>query len=212
MPAVPLFAVQAGLAAAGSLANYFSNKKALEKAKKKTPSEKAYKQRLKTEAEQGDPLLAEQKSEILGDIKQQGAQATQGAIGQSITQGLENSVIAQELRRKADLDTLKQVATVSKDLARQNAQYKRDAQTRLDTFNMQRDSMLRDLALKKTEMTGQLVSNLADTASSAFGGYQDWNTPTMSKVGDMYETRHQGKTTYSYLGTDGKPRDYKPGK
>lgn len=200
--AVPPFAVAAGLSAAGSLANYFSNKKALEKAQKKTPSEKAYKQRLKTEAEKGDPLLAEQKSEILGDIKQQGAQATQGAIAQSITQGLENSVIAQELRRKADLDTLKQVATVSKDLARQNAQYKRDAQTRLDTFNMQRDSMLRDLALKKTEMTGQLVSNLANTASSAYGSYQDWNTPQLSRTGDVYQSTRRGETETFYYDKD----------
>ena len=149
---------------------YDQSMEGIAQAKIETPSETAYRDRLKKETTEGDPLFGEQKREILGDIRQQGYQGQQAAISQAIGQGLENSIVAQELRRRANLDTLKQVSKVSKDLAMRNAQYKRDAQTRLDSFNMQRDAMLRSLTMKETEAGIAQTQGIANAWSTAMGG------------------------------------------
>ena len=74
-----------------------------------TPAERDYVQRRRKIMAEGDPMLKEQFQQATGTIRQQGSFMRQRAQGQAIQQGLEGSIVAQELRRKVDKDVLTSV-------------------------------------------------------------------------------------------------------
>ncbi len=152
-----------------------------------TPEERDYARRQRKIAEHGDPsvdaLYQKQSNRVTSNIRQTGAAQRNMAVGQAVNQGLENSIISQELRRKADTATLKQVADSAERIAEANAaaqlDAKRGAQGRLDQFQLNRSSMLRNLAMQRptdagleAQAIGTVGSGLVSAAAGAYSGYQ----------------------------------------
>ena len=175
----------------GLESSYNTRHMALNKAMEMTPAEQKYFDRLSKESTKGDPYLFEQQQLRTQPIHQQGQFARQRATGQAIQQGLENSIVANELRRQVDSDTLKQLAKESDKLALHNKQYKRKAQQREDSARMQRAGRLQQLALQQANLSAdhqmqmagldaqseigqaQAMSNLYTAGTSIAGGYYD---------------------------------------
>ena len=82
-----------------------------------TPAERDYVQRRRQIISEGDPLLKQQFNEASGAIRQQGVFGRQRAQSQAIQQGLENSIVAQELRRKVDKDVLDSISQQARQFA-----------------------------------------------------------------------------------------------
>ena len=101
--------------------------------------------------EEGDPmanqLYQEELSRVTGAIRGQGTQGIQRAQGQAIQQGLEGSIVARDLVRQTDRDTLKLLSETARDMALKNQReqmgFKRDAQGRLDRLNLSVDDRKR---------------------------------------------------------------------
>ena len=138
---------------------------------KDTPEEIAYRKRLEERADLGDPDLGKRQRMMMSPILQHGQTARAGATGLAIRQGLENSIIAHEIRNKIDKQTLQSVTTMAEKIAMYNDQYKRGYEDKLDAYKMQRSQRLRDLttsyianqpinqSMSSGEMWGGLLGN-----------------------------------------------------
>ena len=105
-----------------------------------TPAEREYAERRREIIKGGDPLLRQEFNKNVQTIRQQGQFNQQRATGQAIQQGLENSIVAQELRRRVDADTLRSVAEQARQLAIRNAEAKRQAELELEAMNLRTDA------------------------------------------------------------------------
>jgi hypothetical protein len=140
-----------------------------------TPAERAYEKRRQEIMKSGDPLITQAGNEAIGAVRQQGQFNQQRATGQAINQGLENSIVAQELRRKVDTDTLRGVAKQAREMALANAQAKRSAENELESFRMNRGSRHRDIDSRIAGMpsglsAGEQLFNIASAGVSAYAG------------------------------------------
>jgi len=133
-----------------------------------TPSERKYQEHLRKIAEGGDPfqnqMMTEQMNRVVGNIRQTGAENLQRTEGSIIGQGMENSIVAAELRRKTSRDTMRSVAEQSRRITAENRaqqeQTKRGAQERLFQSEMSTDARKQ-----------QMEANIA-----GLGGYNKWAT------------------------------------
>ena len=121
----------------------------------------------------GDPLINEAGREAIQTVRQQGQFNRQRVQGQTINQGLENSIVAQELRRKVDKDVLRSVAGQARQIALANAQAKRSAENELESFNMGIDDRKRTTNAKIAGIgTGpSMFSQLVNIAGAGVGAY-----------------------------------------
>ena len=151
-----------------------------------TPEERDYVKRQRGIAEGGDPMIDQmynqQRGRVIGDIRQGGAEARNLAVGQAVSQGLENSIISQELRRKADTSTLKQIGDASQRIAEANMRAqigaKQSAQGSLDRFQLNRAQMLRNLGMQRPTNAGLS----AEAWGTTMGGVVD-------AVGGLYDAK-----------------------
>jgi hypothetical protein len=185
-------------AVAGALAGAYSNSQqkkadkmarnrqfnAYENAKKMTPEESQYLSRLQDRADKGDPNIGKMRNMIYSPIQQNAQFQHQEAQATAIRSGLENSIVADELRRRVNQETLDKIAVESEKLAMYNASYRERQEERVDDFNMQRSQMLRDLALKQDGLpTNSEISTRArgNFASDVIGG-----ASAMNDFGNMF--------------------------
>ncbi len=167
--ALPL--IMAGISAFKAIGDYQSHKSqiaGLRELKDVTPAERAYEKRRQEIMKTGDPLINQAGNEAIGVVRQQGQFNLQRATGQAINQGLENSIVAQELRRKVDADTLRGVAKQAREMALANAQAKRSAENELEAFNMNKDSRNRDIDAR---ISGAGSFNVAGSLANIAGAY-----------------------------------------
>ena len=132
----------------------------LRKLSEVTPAERAYEKRRQDIIKGGDPLIKEAGREAIQTVRQHGQFGRQRAQGQAIQQGLENSIVAQELRRKVDKDVLRSVAGQARKMALANAQAKRQAEGELEQFQMGIQDRQRS----------------TDAKIAGIGGYDKWGT------------------------------------
>lgn len=149
-------------------------------ASKETPEEIKYRNRLLERATEGDPDIGKKQTMMMSPIMQQGQIARSTAQGMAIRQGLENSMIAHEIRSRVDQKTLQAVTTMAEKIAMHNDQYKKQYEDRLDSYQMQRSQRLRDLAsgyianqpidqsMSNSEMFGSIFGNMMSSVSSGF--------------------------------------------
>ena len=145
-----------------------------------TPAEREYQKHLRKVAEGGDPsqnqLMNEHMNRVIGNIRQTGQANLQRAEGSIIGQGLENSIVASELRRKVDKDTMRSIAEQSRrisaqNLARQEAT-KRQAQDRLFQSEMQTDAREQQMKANIAQLGGyDRLGSLLNIASAGLEGY-----------------------------------------
>ena len=137
-----------------------------------TESERDYEKRRQDIIKGGDPFINEAGNRAIQTVRQQGQFNQQRATGQAIQQGLENSIIAQELRRKVDGDTLRSVAEQARQMALANAQAKRRAEGELESFRMGIDDRKRTTDAKIENIGGyDRLGALTNIASSAINAY-----------------------------------------
>tara|TARA_Y100001938_G_scaffold151019_1_gene245162 strand:+ start:350 stop:1060 length:711 start_codon:yes stop_codon:yes gene_type:complete len=183
--ALPL--IMAGMAMAKGATDAYANeqrrksqRRAFQKLSEVTPSEREYQKHLRSIAESGDPaqnqLMSERMNRVLGNIRQTGAEQLQRTQGSIIGQGLENSIVAQELRRKVDKDTMRSIAEQSRrisaeNMARQEAT-KRQAEERLHQFNIGLDSRKQQMDANIAQLGGNdRWGTLANIAQSGLETY-----------------------------------------
>ena len=141
------------------------------------PSEQKYLDRMQDRAETGDPNLGAMRNQVMGSINQASQQQQFRSQAVAIRSGLENSIIADELRRRVDRDTLQQMAAESTKLAMHNSNFKLQAQNQVDQFQLQRASMLRDLGLK--------AAGIASGEEINQSGWADWTQANASTIGSV---------------------------
>jgi len=216
---LPLWALMAGSKGIQAIGSHISgnaqagrmNKYATDLSKV-TPNERDYIKRQEDIAKDGDPfqnqLMQEQMNRTMGNIRQTGSENLQRAEGGIIGQGMENSIVASEIRRKVNKDTLRNVGEQSRRISAENRlaqeRTKREAEDRryqaqqgVDQRGFQADQIRAGIP-SRGERDMQLLGSLAQTGAEAYSGYQDWNTP-----GELSEWGFkQGGTMYDW---DGNP-------
>lgn len=157
--------VLSGLLAGGKFAldayGKHRQRKALDEAGKETPEQKQYKAKLTELSTKGDPNINKIRNRRISAVRQVGSDTQQKITGDLIQSGMENSVVASELRRKAGGDVMRQVAEESQKIAERNRQFKQQYSEKLDKYNMDRSQYLKQLSAKK-----DAIPTLAETAVS----------------------------------------------
>lgn len=115
-------------------------------ATQETPEAIKYRNRLLDRATEGDPDIGKRQRMMMSPIMQQGQVSRSTAQGQAIKQGLENSIIAHEIRSKVDHKTLQAITTMAEKIAMYNDQYKKTYEDKLDSYHLQRSQKLQTLA------------------------------------------------------------------
>jgi hypothetical protein len=165
----------ANLLGIGSSAS--SQRKAYNIAKQETPAEKAYRLKLEKAKLEGDPLLFEKEKLAYKPIQSYGESARADATGVAIRQGLENSMIAQEMKSKIDAQTYQALETTADKIALYNEEYKKRAEDDLDKYNMERQNYLRDLAVgyesNRPDILSQILTEIAGFGYAQSGGTQN---------------------------------------
>ena len=145
-----------------------------------TPSEREYQDHLRKVAKGGDPfqnqMMQEQMNRVVGNIRQTGAEQLQRTEGSIIGQGMENSIVAQELRRKVDKDTMRSIAEQSRRISAENRMQqemtKRDAQNRLFQSRMQTDAREQQMNANIAQLGSfNRLGALANIATAGIQGY-----------------------------------------
>tara|TARA_B100001123_G_scaffold345990_1_gene394151 strand:- start:60 stop:791 length:732 start_codon:yes stop_codon:yes gene_type:complete len=155
----------------GSYLNYKGQQKSLDEAKKKTPEEQEYLRRLNERREKGSMDVPKLTNQVSQGAYQAGAFAKQNVYGNIVSKGMEKSIVADELRRKTDVDTLKTIAQESRKIALANEATKKSAEGEYDQYLLNRSDMLKNIASKRAGLKGQLYGDLAGTVAGGMGAY-----------------------------------------
>lgn len=173
IPAIA-YAIPALTKAGTSLYNYYNNKSALNQASQKTDQEKEYLERLNKRRTKGALDVPKLTNQVANQAYQAGEIAKQNVQGNIVKSGLDNSIVAQELRRKTDVDTMKSIAESSREIAMRNEATKKSAESEYDKYLLTESDRLRNIAMRKAENRGQLASGLMSAlgsgASAVMGG------------------------------------------
>lgn len=112
-------------------------------------------------------------------LYQQGEAQEATAMGKITQQGLEGSIIAQEVSRKVGSDVRASIADQARSIAYENEKTKADAQRNLQSALMKRGQLLKELALKKGGvMAGYEASKgatMTDYAATRAAQPSDWS-------------------------------------
>tara|TARA_E500000331_G_C17062247_1_gene628755 strand:- start:77 stop:655 length:579 start_codon:yes stop_codon:yes gene_type:complete len=150
-----------------------SQRRAYQQAQKESPSEIKYRERLEKAKELGDPDLYKKQIQAFRPIVSQGERALSSTTGTAIRQGLENSIIAGEMKSRVNAKTLQSLTEVAERIAQYNEEYKDKAELDLERYNMERDSRLRGLATNyesRPRTSSQIFSTVANFGINQYGG------------------------------------------
>tara|TARA_Y100000593_G_scaffold92542_1_gene184502 strand:- start:4425 stop:5027 length:603 start_codon:yes stop_codon:yes gene_type:complete len=156
---------------------------AIKDAKYQSPEELAWIKKTQQRSIYGDENFEQKKNLALQPIKSMGQQTKQQAVGQAIRQGLENSVIANEIRSRMDAKTQTQMSQVAKQIALMNEQYKDQQEQALDKYHLGRADRIRNITSQANQsylqnqvggldILGGFMSQLASTGMGT-KGFQD---------------------------------------
>ena len=185
-----------------------------------TPHERDYVKRQREIAESGDPLLQDKLGRQVGAIRQEGQFQRQRQFGTIARQGLENSIIADELRRRTDKGVMDQISEESGKIAEQNRLSKQQAQGKLDDFNFRRDERLRQIAMQTPtdselllqagqSAVGMGMDYLGNAEWDATGGEKDANgNPTGAWKFPSLQTGQVAGSGYTGSGSSKKLKKY----
>ena len=147
--------------------------KAYNQAKRQSPEEIRYQTRMREQSKTGTMNVGNLTQDVSRRSWEQSRTAQAGVSGQMAMRGLENSIVAQELRRKTDVQTMRTVADQARKIAMANEQTKLQSQSALDKYNLQRSQYLRELATSREQGIGEI--NAAQTQNVAAATAAQWN-------------------------------------
>ena len=111
--------------------------------------------------------------------------------GGMMQQGLSNSIVAQELARKTDRDTLTSLADESRNLAMMNEQTKIQAQDMLGQYGQMRSQRLQNIRNQQNQMTQNRWSQLSAQSHDMTMNPFSWMNASQ-KIDHMY-VGHKGR-------------------
>ena len=209
---------KAGVDAYGKEQQRKSQRRAFQKMSEVTPSEREYQKHLRSVSEGGDPfqnqMMQEQMNRVVGNIRQTGAENLQRTEGSIVGQGLENSIVASELRRKVSGDTLRSIAEQSRRISAENRVQqeatKRQAQERLMQLEMGFDSRKQQMDANIAQLGGYdrkgTLMNIASAGISGYtgaGGTFGQGDPAFARELDQYEARLELQSKYGSVESGG---------
>ncbi len=145
-----------------------------------TPAEKEYREKLEKGKKFGDPDLEQKRQGVYRPIFSYGKEAKADATGVSIRQGLENSIIASEIKNKIDAKTYQMINEQADKILAYNTQYKKDAEDKLLGYKLKRDERLRNLAMQYQQgrvSSPDIMDDLMGMGQTMLGSYVSANLP-----------------------------------
>ncbi len=133
-------------ASASNRANRRARDEAIKWAKYQSPEELAWLDKTKRRSKYGAEDFQQKKQQAIQPIYSMGQQTKQQATGQAIRQGLENSVIANEIRSRMDAKTQTQMSKVAQQIALMNEQYKQQNEQAVDKYHLARADRIRNIS------------------------------------------------------------------
>ena len=149
-------------------------------ARQETPAEKEYRLKLEKESKFGDEDINQKRQELYNPIFSYGQSAKADATGVAIRQGLENSIIASEIKSKIDAKTYQMISEQADKIMKYNEQYKKNAENKLMDYKLRRDARLRDLAVGEAQAKSSIPSafdTLLSSGGSLLDSYVQSNLP-----------------------------------
>ena len=150
--------------------------KQLDLASQMTAEEQQAMSRMRRAAEQGTMDVERLNQQMAQPLYQQGEAQEAQAMQRITQQGLEGSIIAQDVSRKVGSDVRASIAQQARQIAMDNERTKADAARRQQQAQMQRGQLLREIAMKRqgvkddaslAQLTSKqaLTSGLVDAAT-----------------------------------------------
>lgn len=137
------------------------------------PHEAQALQRLEKGAREGTMDVEGLTQQTTAPVYQAGAESKQQAQGQVITQGLEGSIVAQEIARKIDTGTMQTIATQARQIALANEATKAQVSQALTTAQLSRAERLKQIAMNyETGMAQAKMARDARTSQANITGIQ----------------------------------------
>jgi hypothetical protein len=162
---------------------------ALNKYKSRSQGEIRMANQMERKSMQGGINVGQQVNRASTQAQEIARQQNQSTMGSLYGSGLENSVIADELKRKVSQGTLQTIAAESTKLAEANAKSQEQATQDFGNYSMQRKKLLDDIATQQDQIRTQRDQNLTSgligmglqaaggiEAGFAGGGDFDWTT------------------------------------
>jgi len=154
--------------------------KALKQASQMTAEEQQAMSRMRKGAEEGTMDVEGLNRQMAQPLYQQGEAQEATAMQKITAQGLEGSIIAQDVSRKIGSDVRASIADQARKIALDNEKTKADAARRLSEAQMKRGQLLRDIAIKKGAVMAEYKAGRAAQPS-------DWDL-IGGAVADSVET------------------------
>jgi hypothetical protein len=126
-----------------------SKRSALKAASRVQPEEAQAMARMRKGAEQGTMDVEKLNMQMSQPLYQQGEAQEAQAMGKITQQGLEGTIIAQEVSRKIGSDVRADIAGQARKIALENEKTKADADRRLQEALFQRGAKLRELGMQR---------------------------------------------------------------
>tara|TARA_R100000278_G_scaffold123275_1_gene112593 strand:- start:1124 stop:1852 length:729 start_codon:yes stop_codon:yes gene_type:complete len=152
--------------------------KALDQASQMSAEEQQAMARMRKGAEQGTMDVAKLNQQMAQPLYQQGEAQEAQAMQRITQQGLEGSIVAQEVSRKVGSDVRASIAQQARQIAMDNERTKADAARRLSEAQMKRGQLLRDIAIKRGQVEAEYKAGRAAQPS-------DWDLYFDSRVAGM---------------------------
>jgi hypothetical protein len=167
--------------------------KALDQASGMTAEEQQAISRMRRGAEQGTMDVAKLNQQMAQPLYQQGETQEAQAMQKITQQGLEGSIIAQDVSRKVGSDVRASIAQQARQIAMDNERTKADAARRLSQAQMQRGQLLRDIAIKRGQVEADYRAGRAAQPSD-LDVFADFNLDALDATQDFVTTNYGGGT------------------
>jgi hypothetical protein len=149
--------------------------------------------RMRKGAEQGTMDVAKLNQQMAQPLYQQGEAQEAQAMQKITQQGLEGSIIAQDVSRKVGSDVRASIAQQARQIAMDNERTKADAARRLSQAQMQRGQLLRDIAIKRGQVEADYRAGRAAQPSD-LDVFADFNLDALDATQDFVTTNYGGGT------------------
>ena len=168
--------------------------KALDQASGMTAEEQQAISRMRRGAEQGTMDVAKLNQQMAQPLYQQGESQEAQAMQKITQQGLEGSIIAQDVSRRVGSDVRASIAQQARQIAIDNERTKADAARRLSQAQMQRGQLLRDIAIKRGQVEADYKAGRAAQPSD-LDVFADFNLDALDATQDFLSSNYGGSTT-----------------
>jgi hypothetical protein len=138
----------------------------LNKLKQRSPEEMKYYNDLRSRSARGGINVQQQMNRRMPGIQATQQQTLQNQMGSLYGSGLENSVIADELKRKTGRDTLQQIAQESQAIADRNLATQQQSTKEMADYSRRRTELLNSIGQKQDAIRSQKKSHLNQTLMS----------------------------------------------